>query len=249
MERDLPERAAVLAPERYQVLTGSALKVIAIISMFIDHFSHYILPYYPHATDTLWTFGSTSVTWPVVGTTIGRIAFPIFSFLLVEGFVYTKDRVRYGLNLFAFALISEIPFDLERKLQVVDPTYQNVFWTLFLSYLGLCALEYMKDAPAKRAVVVIGLALVSMGILCDYGPRGYAMVMMLYALRHKALEKTVIGSCITLATWRAGLAFIPINLYNGKRGFIKGPILKYAFYVFYPAHLLFIYWLRMQMGI
>lgn len=249
MERDMPERAAVLAPKRYQVLSGSALKVIAVVSMFIDHFTHYILPYFPHATDTLWTFRDTNVTWLVLGSTIGRIAFPIFCFLLVEGFVYTKDRVRYGLNLFVFALISEMPFDLERTLMVVDPTYQNVFWTLLLSYLGLCALEHMRGTPAKRAAVVIGLALLSMSISCDYGPRGYAMVLVLYALRHKALEKTVIGSCITYATWRAGLAFIPINLYNGKRGFIKGLILKYAFYAFYPAHLLFLYWLRLQLGI
>ena len=217
--------------------------------MFIDHFSKYVLPYYPSSNDALWTFQDLPVTWLVIGSTIGRIAFPIFCFLLVEGFVYTRDRLRYGLSLFLFALISEVPFDLERKLMLVDPTYQNVFWTLFISYLGLCALEGFKDHPVRRAVAVIGLALLSMGLICDYGPRGYAMVMVLYALRGKALETTAIGSCITLATWRAGLAFIPINLYNGKRGFIKGPILKYAFYLFYPVHLFFIYWLRLRLGI
>lgn len=248
MDTEVRPRAAVLAPERYQVLSGSALKVIAVLAMFIDHLTKRILVNYPCCTTTLWTFQDTQVTWCVVGETIGRLAMPIFCFLLVEGFVYTHDRFRYGRNLLLFALLSEIPFDLSRRLQYIDPTYQNVFWTLFVSYLGLCALGELKDRPVWRAVAVIGLALVSMFSLIDYGPRGYAMVLMLYALRDKALEKTAIGSCIQLSTWRAGLAFIPINLYNGKRGFVGVPALKYAFYLFYPVHLLFLWWLRLRLG-
>ena len=78
---------------------------------------------------------------------------------------------------------------------------------------------------------------------------GYAMVLMLYVLRSDALAKTALGCCINLATWRAGLAFIPINLYNGKRGFVRGPILKYAFYAAYPLHLLVIWHMRLRLGI
>jgi hypothetical protein len=167
----------------------------------------------------------------------------------VEGYCYTHDRRRYGINLLVFALLAEVPFDLSRTLTPFDPSYQNVFITLCVSYLGLCAYEGMRDTPVLRVVAVLGLALVSMGLLCDYGPRGYAMVLMLYVLRSDALAKTALGCCINLATWRAGLAFIPINLYNGKRGFVRGPILKFAFYAAYPLHLLALWWLRLRMGV
>ena len=152
------------------------------------------------------------------------------------------------MSLLVFALISEPIFDLTRKLTVFDITYQNVFFTLLISYLGLCALEGLRDRPALRACAVLGLALVSMGSLCDYGPRGYAMVLMLYVLRDYPLEKTALGGCITQATWRAGLAFIPINLYSGRRGFIQGRVLKYAFYAFYPLHLYVLWRVRVHLG-
>lgn len=237
-----------LVPDRYRVLSGSALKVLAVISMLVDHTAKRILAHYPWFVEPLYRLGSTDVSWYVLAESFGRLAFPIFCFLLVEGFVYTRDRRRYGINLLIFALVSEPIFDLSRKLTLVDPTYQNVFFTLFVSYVGLCALEGLRNRPALRACAVIGLALVSMGMLCDYGARGYAMVLMLYALRDRPLEKTALGSCITLSTWRAGLAFIPINLYNGRRGFIKEPVLKYVFYAFYPLHLFVLWRLRVYLG-
>ncbi|MBP3894588.1 MAG: hypothetical protein J6D34_11190 [Atopobiaceae bacterium] len=237
-----------LAPDRYRVLSGSALKVLAVFAMLVDHSAKLVLAHYSWFTDTLYRFGTTDVSWYVLCESFGRIAFPIFCFLLVEGFIHTRDRRRYGASLLLFALVSECAFDLARRITLFDPTYQNVFFTLFVSYLGLCALEGLRDEPLLRAYAVLGLALVSMGLQCDYGPRGYAMVLMLYALRDEPLVKTALGSCITLATWRAGLAFIPINLYNGQRGFVRGQVLKYAFYAFYPLHLLLIWRLRVSLG-
>lgn len=245
----MPQPAAVLAPERYRVLSGSALKVIAVVAMLCDHVTKRILAAYPAFTRPLFSLGSSMVSWAVIGESIGRLAFPIFCFLLVEGFVYTRDRERYGVNLLLFALVSEVPFDLCRSLVPFDPTYQNVFFTLFVSYLGLCALERYRERPALQATCVIGLALVSMGLLCDYGPRGYGLVLMLWFLRQNALAKTTLGCCMTLATWRAGLAFVPINLYDGTRGFIRGPVLKFAFYAFYPVHLIVLWCLRVRLGI
>jgi hypothetical protein len=230
-----------LASDRYRVLTGSVLKVIAVVCMFVDHVAKYYLAFQSWFVTPLFHLGSTEVTWYVLCESLGRIAFPIFCFLLVEGFVHTHDRRAYGLNLLLFALLSEPIFDLMRKLTPLDLSYQNVFFTLLISYLGLCALEGLRDRPALRACAVLGLALASMGSLCDYGPRGYAMVLMLYALRDRPLEKTALGACITQATWRAGLAFVPINLYNGTRGFIRSPFLKYAFYAVYPVHLLILW--------
>lgn len=246
---DTPKPAAVLAPKDSRILSGSALKVLAIVSMLVDHVTKRILVAYPQFTRPLFALGETKVSWAVLFESFGRIAFPIFCFLLVEGFVYTHDRVRYGISLGCFALISEVLFDLARKLTPFDPTYQNVFFTLLIGYMGLCAYEHLRNQQGLRVIAVLGLALVSMGMLCDYGPRGYAMILMLYVLRDHALAKTALGSCITTATWRAGLAFIPINLYNGTRGFIRGPVLKYAFYAFYPLHLLVLWQLRLWLGV
>ena len=245
----MPEPAAVLAPKRHQVLSGSALKAIAVISMLVDHVAAHVLIHDPRFTSVLFVAGTIQVSWYYILRSIGRLAFPIYCFLLVEGFTYTHDRLRYGRNLLLFALISEVPFDLARTLTPHDPSYQNVFWTLLFGYLGMWAYEHFADRPVRQAACVIGLALVSMGSLCDYGPRGYALVLILYFMRDNALAKTALGSCVTTATWRAGLAFVPINLYNGRRGFVHGPLLKYAFYAFYPVHLLVIWWVCLQLGV
>ena len=241
------EETAVLAPERARCLSGSALKLIAITTMIADHVTKRILVAYAAYTTPIALLGGASLAH--IGESVGRLAFPLYCFLLVEGFCHTHDRRRYGINLLVFALLSEVPFDLSRTLMPYDPSYQNVFVTLFVSYLGLCAYEGLRDRATERAVAVIGLALLSMALQCDYGPRGFAMVLMLYVLRSDALAKTALGCCITLATWRAGLAFIPINLYNGKRGFVRGPILKYAFYAAYPVHLLVLWHARVRLGI
>lgn len=247
-ERESSMQPASVVPDRYRVLSGSVLKLLAVVSMLVDHTAKRILVHYPWFMTPLFRLGSTDVSWFVLCVSFGRIAFPIFCFLLVEGFVHTRDRRRYGINLLIFAILSEPIFDLSRTMTPYDPTYQNVFVTLFVSYLGLCALEGLRDRPALRAFGVLGLALASMGLLCDYGSRGYAMVLMLYVLREQPIVKTALGCCITTSTWRAGLAFVPINLYNGRRGFIRGLVLKYAFYAFYPLHLLALWRLRIYLG-
>ncbi len=236
-----------LAPERYRILSGSVLKLIAVATMLVDHVTKYVLVRFPTFGTPLYYVGKTGVSWVVVGESVGRLAFPIFSFLLVEGFVHTHDRWRYGRNLALFALISEVPFDLLHTLTPLDPTYQNVFVTLFVSYAALCAYEKFVDRPALRAACVLGLALASMGLACDYGPRGFALVFVFYVLRSNALAHTAVGSCIMLSTWRSALAFVPINLYNGKRGFVQGSVLKFAFYAFYPVHLLVLWQMELQL--
>ncbi|MBR3226639.1 MAG: hypothetical protein IKF78_15095 [Atopobiaceae bacterium] len=236
-----------LVPERYRVLSGSVLKLIAIATMLVDHVTKRLLIRFPTYNTPLYFVGKTGVSWAVIGESIGRLAFPIFAFLLVEGFVHTRDRWRYGRNLALFALISEVPFDLSRMLTPFDPSYQNVFVTLFVSYVALCAYEGFADRPALRAACVLGLALASMGLACDYGPRGFALVFVFYVLRSNALAYTAVGSCIMLSTWRSALALVPINLYNGKRGFVQGPVLKFAFYAFYPVHLLVLWQMELQL--
>ena len=238
-----------ILPERWRVLSGSWLKVIAMVSMAIDHVAAYLLRYDPDFTATLFTVGSKQVSWCFLMRCIGRLAFPLFAFLLVEGFLHTHDRVKYGRNLLVFALLSEIPFDLVRR-GCLFAAGQNVFFTLFLGFLALYAVdrwESGKDSAVHLAIILFSL--IGIGILfhTDYGSTGVSFILLLYILRQNRIFQAAIGCCFLGTRWIAGLAFIPINLYNGRRGFIQGPIGKYLFYVFYPLHLLLIYLLRRMM--
>ena len=238
-----------LLPERWRVLSGSWLKVIAMVSMTIDHLSAYLFRFDPDFTVALFTVGNKQVSWCFLMRCIGRLAFPLFAFLLVEGFLHTHDRMKYGRNLLLFALLSEIPFDLVRR-GCLFATGQNVFFTLFLGFLALYAVdrwESGKDSAVRLAIILFSL--IGIGILfhTDYGSTGVSFILLLYILRQNRIFQAAIGCCFLGTRWIAGLAFIPINLYNARRGFIQGHIGKYLFYIFYPLHLLAIYLIRRLM--
>ena len=93
-------------PEKLQILSGSALKLIAIIVMLIDHGAYILLSQHPSGFTPLFYIGGNAYTPYRICRDIGRIAFPIFCFLLLEGFCHTHDRRKYGRNLLLFALIS-----------------------------------------------------------------------------------------------------------------------------------------------
>lgn len=175
--------------ERTGRLTGNALKWIAIVTMFIDHVGATVMlqMYYANPThDMLMTYYAFRV--------IGRIAFPIFCFLLAEGFCHTRSRGKYLLRLGLFALIAEIPFDLAfnwpeyqqpNLLDIMEFSSQNVFFTLFL---GLCAL-WLWDVLAKHlpkwaeypaALVAAVPSVFAANLLCtDYDVSGVALIMAL----------------------------------------------------------------------
>lgn len=228
---------------KYQILSGSSLKVLAMVTMLIDHlaaFYFYDDPWFRHA---LFDVGHKHVSVYFLMRAVGRIAFPIFAFLLVEGFQHTSNRKRYGLSLLLFALLSEIPWNLVHCGSLLYRS-QNVLFTLLLGFLGMWAIERYRDESHRMAAALIGLLVASVLLRADYGCSGFGFIIMLYALRQHRLWQAVVGSCMLGGRWLAGLAFIPINMYNGKRGFITGPLAKYLFYVFYPLHLLIIYLLR-----
>lgn len=227
----------------WQKLTGSHLKIIAIITMTIDHIALFLLPNAEWANIGLFTFGKHEINTFIILRCIGRMAFPIFAFLIVEGFNHTHNRMKYGINLLTFAILSEIPWNLVRSGSLFYPT-QNVFFTLFLGYLGLCAIDYFKTEKIKLCAMLVFLLSLSVFLKSDFGCSGYGFIIMLYALQSNSVIMATIGSCMLSSRWIAGIAFIPILMYNGKRGFIKGNILKFAFYIFYPAHLLIIYFIK-----
>lgn len=229
--------------EKYQILSGSMLKLIAVCTMLIDHVAAYVLVYYKPAVTPLISIGSHEISVYGVMRTIGRIAFPIFCFLIVEGFLHTGDRKKYGRNLLIFALISELPWDLLHAGSSIYSS-QNVFFTLFLGYVGLCVIEKYSECKKKQLIGLLVLLATAVVVHADYGVRGFGFIIMLYALRNMKIIRAIVGSCFLPSTYYAGVAFIPIALYNGKRGFITGKIAKYAFYAFYPVHMLILYVVR-----
>ncbi len=145
-------------------ITGSTLKIIAIISMFIDHFGASIVEFYlyhvlqPNGTDYSKALICSRAPWlwmdwmgdpekvlsiDITIRAIGRLAFPIFCFLLVEGFLHTHNMKKYLVRLGIFALVSDIPFDLA-FFGEITLRHQNVFFTLFIAVLALWALDYVK---------------------------------------------------------------------------------------------------------
>ena len=235
-----------LIPEKYRFLSSSGLKVIAVITMLIDHVASVLLRDTPIV---LLQIAGKELTLYVLMRTIGRIAFPIFAFLLAEGFHYTSDRKKYGIRLLVFALISEIPWNLEHTGKLFYSS-QNVFFTLLLGFLGLCVIEELKTSPKKTKGIAWLLALLAISIVlrADYGCSGFGFILLMGLLRNYPVFRAVTGSCFLSSRWKAGLAFIPIAFYNGKRGFIKGPVLKILFYVVYPLHMLILYLIKKNMG-
>ncbi len=232
MNKSLP---ASFLPPQFQILSGSALKMIAVITMLIDHTAAVLLMKFPEAMTPLFSIGGASFTFYRICRDIGRVAFPIYCFLLTEGFIHTHSRFKYGLNMLIFALIAEIPWNFMFSDTWRYPK-QNVFFTLFLGYLGMCALEYFRENQLLQVASVVGLLLVSTQLNADYGWRGFVFILIMYLFRTEKPAQAIIGSCWLYYEWKACFAFISINMYNGKRGFIKGKA-KYLFYAFYPVHI------------
>ena len=227
--------------DRFRILSGSWLKIIATAAMLIDHVTFVFLSRTPVVLFTL--FGRTLTLYALLRG-IGRIAFPIYAFLITEGYLHTRDRKRYGISLAVFALLSEVPWDLVHYGKFFSLSSQIVLFTLFLGYLAICMFEHDNGKPFFQAAWLIGLLPVTLLLRADYGMSGYCFIVFMYALRERELLRAVIGCGFLSSRWKAGLAFIPIALYNGKRGFIRGPVAKYFFYLFYPLHLLALYLIK-----
>ena len=215
---------------RYQRLDGTVLKLIACLSMFIDH------------------LGAVCFSGMMGFRIIGRLAFPIYCFLLVEGAVHTRNMKKYILRMGIFALISEVPFDLAFYHRLVYTGHQNVFFTLGLGLLAIWFLEHpieQLDIPdvLYKLLVIIAAGLIAEFFNTDYGFTGIAVICIFYYLRGQPQLKYPIAVILLAAMGGvevyAVLALIPILLYNGQRG-RQTKAMQYGFYIFYPAHLLLI---------
>lgn len=202
-------------------LSGSALKVIALVSMLADHSAYYLLEHGTSLYEAMRSFG--------------RIAFPVFAFLIAEGFAHTRNRLRYFLTLFGFAVVSEVPWFL---LNGADGTH-NVMFTLAL---GVGALAIFDKYHQRKFVCFCMITLIAIFATClgtDYEWRGILLIVICYMMReHRPLLLLfVLPLMIYYGMVGDIMAAIVLSLYDGTRGFIQGSTAKYGFYAFYPAHL------------
>ena len=228
--------------------TSFSLHIMAMIFMLCDH---------------LWGTVVGGNDWL---TCIGRLTFPIYAFMIVEGYFHTKSIKKYVCRLLVFAVISEIPFNLAMGSSVFYPIHQNVLWS-FLIAIGL--IHWNEKVKGKQIWkrILVGIASVCVGYLVgiitfvDYYHAGILMVLTFYFFKSKkwwcylgqlvclwyinvemlggfSYEVNILGQTHFIARQSfALLALIPIWLYRGKQGY-HNKVLQYSYYAFYPLHLL-----------
>lgn len=214
-------------------LSQEQLKLIACITMLIDHIGATVLPY-------------------IELRLIGRLAFPIFCFLMAEGVHYTRAPLRYGMRLLIGMLLSEIPFDFA-LFGGFTWAHQSVMVTLFLGFLGAMCMK-RTDKLWLQLLLLIPFAAAADLLQTDYGGMGVILVGMFVLTRDvknafwiRTLLLAVICYLIGGACWYirgiavplemfAVFAMIPIGLYSGRKS-TSSPLLQWGFYLFYPVHL------------
>lgn len=219
-------------------LSQEALKAIACITMLLDH------------------IGATMVRGYTLRI-IGRIAFPIFCFLMAEGAYHTKNPKKYCIRLVIGMLLSEIPFDLAFQLK---PTwkYQSVMVTLLLGFVAVEIIQNAKYNIVKLLAVGGGFALAEWANT-DYGGFGVLLVVLFSQTRGKLWLQTVM---VAMFAWMmnsvripvfglsipiemfAVFAMIPIALYSGRKS-TSSKVVQWGFYLFYPVHLTALVFVRM----
>ncbi len=224
-------------------MTSFILKIIGIITMLFDHVGDAIIGKFSFCN------------------LIGRIAFPIFAFQAVQGYIYTKDFKKHMLKLFIFACISQIPFMLFLSTFTEEIFTLNIFFTLFLGLLALFVYDKCKN-KVLGFLFVIFISIIAYFIHVDYGVFGILLMFFFYFFKDKKIPMaiTTIVLCFlrfvpdiiaTPVLWCiyiqcaifTALSLIFILFYNKK----EGPKAKYFFYIFYPLHLLILYFLHIAL--
>ena len=213
-----------------KTITLFYLKIIAIITMFLDH-------YYVIIGESKWL------------NIFGRLAFPIFAFSISEGYSHTKDLKKYIMRLFSFAVIFQIPNFLGLQQYPL-----NIFFTLSLGLLCLAILDNNRLNIIIRYIIIAYLCYISEKLGFDYGAYGILIIIMFHKFKNKKLSLFIVFFILNMLTIKFGdlseiqmysiFSLIPIFLYGGEKGYS----MKYFFYLFYPLHFIFLYTLSYLIG-
>ena len=234
-----------LPVQKRQGLSGTTLKLMACITMLIDHIgascleAGLLVPLIASGTFSTDPAAASLLQMDRVLRYIGRLAFPIFCFLLVEGFLHTHDLKKYALRMLGFALISEWPFDWA-FFSGVYWGHQNVYFTLLLGLLAMKALDTYQTPegmPALKGIFGAAACFLAAALLhCDYDVLGLALILALYMTRKDKRAQCIAGAVFSLFEPVAPLAFGLVWFYSGERGG-NSKLEQWAFYWFYPVHL------------
>lgn len=224
-------------------LSRFQLKWIALFCMICDHVGCVFFP-------------ENSVGWFILRLFVGRIAFPLFTVLFVQGFFYTKHYVRHMVDLCLWGMISEPFFDKMLFDTWIDWSHQNVMFTWALSFFLLWLLERMFTWFYEHVIDKVELYVLSVCtvlIVCvfaewlhvDYGAVGILCVVLVYLLmkyKRRAqlwLEGGIVGVFLMICTGGvgAGLTVVPLLFYDNTKNCKRGLFWKYVFYIAYPLHL------------
>jgi len=217
-------------------LSSFLLRLLALLAMVVDHTGLALFP------------GVSAFRCA------GRLAFPLYCFLLAQGYAHTRDLRAYARRLLLMACLSEIPFDLLIFGRVASGVEQNVLFSLLLALMAMLADDTLADRPLWSALAVASIALMAMLARVSYGWLGVALCVWLNRTRdsraRQALGLCVIEGVYALSLLLSGVdrgwvgvslcamgAAVPVLLYNGKRG-LRNPVLTFLFYAAYPAHLM-----------
>lgn len=217
-------------------LTNNTLKIIAMVSMLIDHVGMEIFPEYK------------------IFRIIGRLAFPIFAYMIAEGCFYTRNRKKYLLMIAGLGIGCQAVYTI-----VCHSLYINILLTFTLSIITIFAVDNFIGEKNKKSLLYMTGAILSVicislvfpiifkenGFDIDYGFSGVLLPVAVYYSRNKTSKIIWVAAILVLMSFMSGeiqffsLLSIPLlMLYNGERGKLN---LKYLFYIFYPAHLVLIY--------
>nr|WP_300093942.1 TraX family protein [Sedimentibacter sp.] len=210
------------------------LKIIALATMIIDH------------------YGAIFQSGENIYRIIGRIAFPVYCFLLVEGYFHTGDVKKYGKRLLLFAVVSEIPFDLAFYGKI-GFAHQNIFFTLFI---GLAAIYLIENKEGKfnfnKSLVIAATGILAMVLSVDYSIMGVIYILSFYYTRNFPRKKQILymagimlfTNLMSSPLQQFSLLALPlIYFYNGEQG-LKNKFLQIMFYAAYPLHLMLFYFLK-----
>ena len=205
------------------IVTSFVLKIIAVITMTMDHYSKI-------------------ADGPEWFSLVGRVSFPLFAFLIGEGFRYTKDRKKYFYRIFLYALVLQIP-----DLLSIEKYDGNIFFTLSFGILSLLILNNTKLNKFIKIILVIIIVVSAEMLTLDYGSYGVMIIIIFYLFRENNIMTAFSFTAVNIlwisffqmsATQLYSIFVLPlIFLYNGK----EGKKMKLFFYLYYPLHLIVLY--------
>lgn len=231
--------------KKFQVLNGAQLKYIAFVSMLIDHTNNALIT--PMLNGTGWLLRLSNLF-----SILGRIAFPIFIFFIVEGFFKTSNRKKYLLTLLVFGVISEVPFDMFTSKTFYSPYWNNMMFTLALCLITVWIVDFLKEKIGNKVVwyivsivVVAVCSAIAMALSLDYDYHAIVLAYLFYIFYDKPVWGSVLGYLSIIKELYSFLGFGMVLTYNGKRG----RQYKWFNYLFYPVHILILGILRFYFNI